>query len=130
MTKISFTRNGSHVFPVGVEGTLEGKQTGNMAKNTNKRLDKDEMQNMAEVMKAMAHSDRLAILKLLCKNQADGLTVKTIYEKLQLQQPIVSRHLNILKSAGVVRRIQEGQKISYCLCIDKKNIGLLLKCFC
>jgi DNA-binding transcriptional ArsR family regulator len=101
-----------------------------MTKNINKKQNKDEMQNMAEIMKAMAHTDRLAILKLLCKNQTDGLSVKAIYEKLQLQQPVVSRHLNILKSAGVVRRFQQGQKINYCLCIDKKNIETLLKCFC
>ncbi|MFX8999775.1 metalloregulator ArsR/SmtB family transcription factor, partial [Acinetobacter baumannii] len=79
-----------------------------MAKNTNREQEKNEMQNMAEILKAMAHADRLAILKLLCKNQVEGLTVKTIYEKLQLEQPVVSRHLNILKSAGVVRRLQEG----------------------
>ncbi|XVJ65078.1 MAG: helix-turn-helix transcriptional regulator [Lacibacter sp.] len=101
-----------------------------MAKNTNREQEKNEMQNMAEILKAMAHSDRLAILKLLCKNQVEGLTVKTIYEKLQLEQPVVSRHLNILKSAGVVRRLQEGQKTNYCLCTDKKNIESLLKCFC
>ena len=89
-----------------------------------------DMHDMAEIMKAIAHTDRLAIMKLLCKSQVDGLTVKTIYEKLRLQQPVVSRHLNILRSAGVVRRIQEGQKISYCLCMDKKNIESLLKCFC
>ena len=88
------------------------------------------MHDMAVVMKAMAHSDRLAIMKLLCKNQAEGLSVKTIYEKLRLQQPVVSRHLNILKSAGVVRRSQNGQKIHYCLCMDKKNMEALLKCFC
>jgi DNA-binding transcriptional ArsR family regulator len=88
------------------------------------------MHGMAETMKAIAHSDRLAIMKLLCKSQAEGLTVKTIYEKLKLQQPVASRHLNILKSAGVVRRIREGQKISYCLCMDKKDIKSLLKCFC
>ena len=101
-----------------------------MIKNVNKKTNRDEMQNIAEIMKAMAHSDRLAILKLLCKSKVEGLTVKTIYEKLRLQQPVVSRHLNILKSAGVVRRLQEGQKINYCLCMDKKNIESLLKCFC
>jgi ArsR family transcriptional regulator len=89
-----------------------------------------DIHDMAEILKAMAHSDRLAILKLLCKNQTEGLTVKTIYEKLSLQQPVVSRHLNILKRVGVVRRLQEGQKIYYCLCMDKKNIESLLKCFC
>ncbi len=88
------------------------------------------MHSKAEIMKAMAHSDRLAIMKLLCKSQSEGLTVKHIYEKLRLQQPVVSRHLNILKSAGVVRRIQEGQKIHYCLCMGKKNIESLLNFFC
>jgi ArsR family transcriptional regulator len=101
-----------------------------MTKNAGNKTNKDEMQNVAEKMKAMAHSDRLAILKLLCHNPAEGLTVKTIYEKLRLQQPVVSRHLNILKSAGVVRRLHEGKKINYCLCMDKKNIESLLKCFC
>lgn len=99
-----------------------------MEKNINSK--KNELQNMAEIMKAMAHSDRLAIVKLLCKNRVEGLMVKTIYEKLHLEQPVASRHLNILKSAGVVRRLQEGKKINYCLCTDKKNIESLLKCFC
>ncbi len=99
-----------------------------MEKNINSK--KNELQNMAEIMKAMAHSDRLAIVKLLYKNQVEGLMVKTIYEKLQLEQPVASRHLNILKSAGVVRRLQEGKKINYYLCTDKKNIESLLKCFC
>lgn len=85
---------------------------------------------MAEIMKALAHSDRLTIMKMLCKSQHDGLTVKSIYEKLHLQQPVVSRHLNILKSAGIVRRIQHGQKTSYCLCMDNKIIAPLIKCFC
>ena len=85
---------------------------------------------MAEIMKAVAHPDRLAILNLLCKKKTKRLMVKTIYEELGLQQPIVSRHLNILKSAGVVPRLPEGQKIYYCLCMDKKNIVSLMKCFC
>jgi DNA-binding transcriptional ArsR family regulator len=97
--------------------------------NINRKRYKVEMHDAAEMLKAMAHSDRLAILKLLCKNQADGLSVKTIYEKLQLQQPVVSRHLNILKNAGIVRRIQVGQKINYCLCMGKSTIESLVKCF-
>ena len=129
MTKISFRENGNHSFCVFVKRPSRHKPEA-MAKITNKKTSKDEMRNMAEVMKAMAHSDRLAIMKLLCKSQAEGLSVKTIYEKLRLQQPVVSRHLNILKSVGVVRRLQEGQKIHYCLCMEKRNIESLLKCFC
>ena len=101
-----------------------------MAKNANRTNDSSEMQNLAEVLKAAAHPHRLAILKLLCKTKDEKLTVKTIYEKLKLQQPVVSRHLNILKNAGIVRRLQEGQKIYYCLCMEKKNIESLSGCFC
>lgn len=129
MTKVSCCGNDNHSFCVLVKRPSHPKPEA-MAKITNKKTSKDEMRNMAEVMKAMAHSDRLAIMKLLCKSQAEGLSVKTIYEKLRLQQPVVSRHLNILKSAGVVRRLQEGQKIHYCLCMEKRNIESLLKCFC
>ena len=101
-----------------------------MTNNTNIKTNKGEMQNMAEILKAAAHPDRLAILNMLCKPRNEKLTVKTIYEKLNLQQPIVSRHLNILKNGGVVRRTQEGQKIYYCLCIEKKAVESLSKCFC
>ena len=101
-----------------------------MANTANIKNNKGEMENMAEILKAAAHPDRLAILKLLCKPKNEKLTVKTIYEKLNLQQPIVSRHLNILKSAGVVRRSQEGQKTYYCLCKEKKTVESLSKCFC
>lgn len=88
------------------------------------------MKDIAEMLKAMAHPDRLAILKLLSNNSGKGFTVKFIYENLKMQQPIVSRHLNILKSAGVVSRKQEGQKIYYCICMEKKAIESLTKCLC
>lgn len=89
-----------------------------------------EMHQFAQIMKAMAHVDRLTILKLLYDSEEKRLTVKSIYVALRLQQPVVSRHLNIMKSAGVVRRLQEGQKIYYCLCQDQKNIQGLTQCLC
>ena len=99
-----------------------------MAKIATKKANKDEMQSIAEILKAAAHPDRLAILNLLCKAKCEGLMVKTIYEKLSLQQPVVSRHLNILRSAGVVRRQKEEQKIYYSLCMEKKTVESLSKC--
>jgi DNA-binding transcriptional ArsR family regulator len=83
----------------------------------------------AELLKVMAHADRLAILNLLVKNRDGKLTVKKIYEKLNLRQPIASRHLNILRTAGVVSRLQHGQNVFYCLCADK-DIGPLIECCC
>lgn len=88
------------------------------------------MITMAEILKAVAHPDRLAILGLLCKNSEKRLAVKVIYEKLNMQQPIVSRHLNILKNAGVVRRLQEGQKCFYSLCFEKKAVQTISGFFC
>lgn len=129
MTRISFRGNGDHRFSVQVKRSSCNKPEA-MAKIATKKANKDEMQSIAEILKAAAHPDRLAILNLLCKAKCEGLMVKTIYEKLSLQQPVVSRHLNILRSAGVVRRQQEGQKIYYCLCMEKKTVESLSKCFC
>lgn len=88
------------------------------------------MVTVAEILKAVAHPDRLAILGLLCKSSEKRLVVKVIYEKLSMQQPIVSRHLNILKNAGVVRRLQEGQKCYYSLCYEKKAVETISGFFC
>lgn len=73
----------------------------------------------------MAHPERLAILSLLSKAPQGKLTVKVIYDKLGLLQPVASRHLVILKSAGVVQRTKEKQKIFYALRITKKLVALL-----
>ncbi|OQP63805.1 hypothetical protein A3860_22975 [Niastella vici] len=97
-----------------------------MAQTTKKKI----IQELAEMLKAIAHPDRLAILQLLSSSRDRWLTVKVIYEKLKLQQPVASRHLNILKSAGVVSRKQEGQKIYYCICKEKKTVDSLTKCLC
>jgi len=97
-----------------------------MAQTTKKKI----IQELAEILKAIAHPDRLAILQLLSSSKDRWLTVKVIYEKLKLQQPVASRHLTILKSAGVVNRKQEGQKIYYCICKEKKTVDSLTKCLC
>jgi DNA-binding transcriptional ArsR family regulator len=87
----------------------------------------DHQNIMASMLKAMAHPERLAIMNLMCMEKKDRLTVKCIYERLGLQQPIVSRHLNILKHAGVIKRQQEGQKVYYSLCFEKKMMNTLFK---
>ena len=93
-------------------------------------MQKNNLENTAEMLKAVAHPERLAILGLLCQAPKGKLTVKAIYADLQLSQPVVSRHLSILKSSGVVQRLQEGQRVFYCLCPKKKKIESLLECFC
>ena len=89
-----------------------------------------DLKEIAEIMKAMAHNERLSIARLLCQNPDGGLTVKAIYERLKLPQPIASRHLAIMKNAGVVKRSWQGQSIYYCLCLNNRHIENLLNCFC
>ncbi|MBX9785316.1 MAG: metalloregulator ArsR/SmtB family transcription factor [Chitinophagaceae bacterium] len=101
-----------------------------MLKQKNVSFKKGEMIKIAEILKAVAHPDRLAILNLLCKSSDKRLGVKMIYEELNMQQPIVSRHLNILKNAGVVKRLQEGQKCFYSLCFENQAVKSLSGCFC
>lgn len=94
-----------------------------------KTVPRSHLQNTAETLKAMAHPERLAILDLLCKAPKGKLTVKAIYQNLEAQQAVVSRHLIILKKSGIVRRSQEGQKTFYGLLTKKKKIEMLLECF-
>jgi DNA-binding transcriptional ArsR family regulator len=89
-----------------------------------------DLQEMAEILKAISHNERLAIARLLSQSSEGRLTVKAIYEKLNLPQPIVSRHLTIMKGAGIVKRLQEGQRTYYSLRKEKKTVENLAKCFC
>ena len=99
-----------------------------MAKNTESAH--ADLRDMADILKAMAHSERLAIARLLSQSPEERLTVKYIYEKLRLPQPIVSRHLTLMKGAGIVKRLQEGQKTYYSLRKEKKTVESLARCFC
>jgi len=81
------------------------------------------LRNTAEILKALAHPERLAILDLMGAAPKGRLTVKAIYDELRLQQPIASRHLAILKSIGIVYKIREGQKVLYGLNISRKAVA-------
>lgn len=66
--------------------------------------------DLAEALKSTAHPDRLAILHLMCNCGCDQIMVKDIYNSLNLEQSITSRHLGIMKKSGVLRReIKEGR---------------------
>lgn len=83
------------------------------------------LRNTAEILKAVAHPERLAILALMVASPQKKLTVKAIYDELRLQQPIASRHLAILKSMGIVYKTREGQKVLYGLNISRKAVASL-----
>lgn len=86
-----------------------------------------EISRFANMVKAMAHPARMAIMYLLCSNKS--MTVKCIYNELKLKQPVISRHLGILKNGGLVIRRQKGAQTFYELNLADDDVKHISKCF-
>ena len=66
-----------------------------------------------KIMKSLANKYRLKIVDSLEKK--NQMCVSDLEEALDLNQSSVSKHLNILKEAGVVKSKKEGLKVYYSL---------------
>lgn len=78
-----------------------------------------EKQNeIAMLIKAIAHPARVAILEFLLKTE--GCICNDIVDELPLAQPTVSQHLKELKNAGIITGNIEGNAI--CYCVDQKAL--------
>lgn len=72
---------------------------------------KTNFDELAEIFKALSHPIRVKIITgLIEKNECN---VSTMVEKLAMPQPAVSHHLNILRHAGIVEGVREGNQICY-----------------
>jgi|AntRauTorckE6833_2_1112554.scaffolds.fasta_scaffold00771_1 ArsR family transcriptional regulator len=67
----------------------------------------------SKIMKALANKYRLKIVDTLGENLK--MCVSDLVEELELNQSSVSKHLNILKTAGVVESKKDGLKVYYSL---------------
>ena len=75
--------------------------------------DEKKFERRVIIAKALAHNLRLRIIEFLHKR---GMTcVCELVEAFGCQQPIMSKHLSILKSAGLVSLRKEGLKVFYSL---------------
>ncbi len=88
-----------------------------------------EYKGVAEKFKAIGHPVRIAIFSMLCKAECNRLTVKNIYENLQLDQPSASRHLGIMRSTGILERVQEAGNTFYCICKSNPYVACIKTCF-
>lgn len=79
-----------------------------------------------EVMRALSDSTRRQILNLL---KTSPMTATQIAERFPISAPAVSKHLNILKEAGLVRCRREGTYLIYELCASvlEETIAWLLE---
>lgn len=64
----------------------------------------------ARVIKAMAHPTRLYLVEVLSKNE---VCVQELTEKIGADISTVSRHLGILKSAGIIESHKRGVQVYY-----------------
>ncbi|RZK70680.1 MAG: ArsR family transcriptional regulator [Pedobacter sp.] len=80
------------------------------------------------ILKALAHPARIAILQHIIKQQA--CICNDLVEELGLAQATISQHLKELKGIGIIKGSIDGTSV--CYCIDEKvwnNIKVLLNSF-
>ena len=70
---------------------------------------------MSDVFKAMASEPRRRILNHLA---GGPMTVGEIAEKFDMALPSISKHLSILKNAGLVYEQKRGQYVLYSIAAD------------
>ena len=93
-------------------------------------FDESTLETAANMLKAIAHPMRIAILSLL--EDGKKLTVTELHELLDIEQSTTSHHLGILKDKGVLCSRREGKNTYYFL---KHNvlsniIDCLSRCAC
>lgn len=71
---------------------------------------------LANILKALAHPARIAIIQHLIKSEA--CICGDLVGELGLAQATISQHLKELKSIGIIKGCVEGTSVSYC--IDEK----------
>ncbi len=89
-----------------------------------RELDGEQLEIASNMLKAMAHPMRIAILNYL--EGGRKLTVTEIHELLGIEQSTTSHHLGILKDKGVLCSKREGKNTYYYMKYDM--IGQILDC--
>lgn len=70
-------------------------------------------EELASFSKALGHSARVKILRLLVRR--DSCICADIVDELPLAQSTVSQHLKVLKDAGLIRGDVDGPRVCYCI---------------
>ena len=82
-----------------------------------KDLNIDQLENSANMLKAIAHPMRIAILTFL--EDGKKLSVTEIHNLLKIEQSTTSHHLGILKDKGILASKREGKNTFYFLKHEK-----------
>ena len=85
------------------------------------RVEAEQLDRAAAMLKVLSHPKRLAIVDLLgkSKNKDHQMSVTEIYQALDIPQAIASQHLITLKDRGVLKSSKVGTKIYYSLAVPQ-----------
>lgn len=72
----------------------------------------EKAEQVAEIMKALAHPIRLRILAVLSRGE---LNVTELAQRLGIPQPHASLHLGVLRNHGVLNSRRDGPSVRYSL---------------
>jgi ArsR family transcriptional regulator, virulence genes transcriptional regulator len=87
-------------------------------------LSPEQLEKASNMLKAIAHPVRIAILNYL--EDGKKLTVTEIHERLKIEQSTTSHHLGILKDKGVLSSKREGKNTYYFL--KHNNLANIIDC--
>ncbi|PHV65940.1 ArsR/SmtB family transcription factor [Williamsia muralis] len=88
---------------------------GTVRPSAENRVDKQVLDAAGELLRALSAPVRIAIvLELL----SGGRCVHELVGALSVPQPLISQHLRVLKSAGVVEGRRSGREVLYTLVDD------------
>lgn len=79
----------------------------------------DEIEELAEIFKALSAPTRLRLVKLLGENEG-ALCVNALAQRLDVSQSAVSQHLRVLRQTGLVISVRHGSSKHYFL--DQNNL--------
>ncbi len=85
-------------------------------------MDTNKYNEIAEVLKALAHPVRLCIVRGLIEK--GGCNVCHMQECLGMPQSTTSQHLQKLRSAGIISGQRKGLEVTYKVC-DQRVIELI-----
>ncbi len=88
------------------------------------KLDQQQLERAANMLKAIAHPMRITIIGLL--DEGKQLSVSEIHRKLGIEQSTTSHHLGILKDKGVLVSRREGKNTFYSL--KHENLKSIISC--
>ena len=97
--------------------------------HTREDIDKlaSEFEQCRKILVALGDENRQhMILEMMKMGNCNGVRVNEITEKTHLSRPAVSHHLQILKTAGIVKMRREATKNYYYFDPDMKSFELLI----